>query len=298
MGRGVATVLDDTAWVLVDERHDSALGPALAWALRRDVHRVALITSGTSGVLARRAQQWHGDVSVQVWHLDGTDITPARPDANLGVVEPLPEHLELAPLIAESGAEVVIEHGIVAGEVAGLEVCRVVTDPTTEVVRVEVGVGAHDREAFAMLHGDVPVAQALSEVVATVAQQRRPGAAPHPLNRLARERLVRSVLLADPGLVGAQDLAVAPPPVVRTSLKDAVPCVAVGRDRRGDALVVVCSTGIDLDVVPFGVDARASLDPSAHLVIAVEERDDHPVQRRLAAAVSPPGEIRTVTTGV
>ena len=51
----------------------------------------------------------------------------------------------------------VVEHGVVTGEVRGLEVCRVVDDRTTgDGVRLEVGVGAHDREAFAIIHGDVP----------------------------------------------------------------------------------------------------------------------------------------------
>ena len=42
----------------------------------------------------------------------------------------------------------------------------------------------------------------------------------------------------------------------RTNLSDAVPCVATGLDPDGRPVVVVCSVGIDLDVVPFAADAR------------------------------------------
>lgn len=296
MGRGVALVDGDVAWVLVDDRHDASLGPAIAWALRHQARRLVLVTSGPTGVLARRARHWQGELPVEVWRLEGTEPVRAEPDAPLAVVDPLGEHLELAPLIAEAGAEVLVEHGIVTGEVAGLEVCRVVTDPRTEVVRVEVGVGAHDREAFGLLHGDIPVAEALADVVRTVAGHRDPTAPPHPLNRLARERLVRSLIIDRPERIGLGDLVAAAPPVLRTSLKDPVPCVAVGHDSVGAPVVVVCSAGIDLDVVPFGADARELHDPTARLVIVVEERDDHPLQRRLAASLDPAAEIRTIAS--
>ena len=69
----------------------------------------------------------------------------------------------------------VVEHGVVTGEVRGLEVCRVVdVDDGGGRVRLEVGVGPHDREAFAIIHGDVPTRAALAGVVAAVAAARRP----------------------------------------------------------------------------------------------------------------------------
>ena len=103
-------------------------------------------------------------------------------------------------MIEAAGAVPVIEHGLLAGEVAGLEVCRVVVDPGTGQARLEVGVGAHDREAFQLVHGDVPTVEALSSVVAAVAEHRRPGAPPHPLNRLGAERLSVVDQVSDPRL--------------------------------------------------------------------------------------------------
>jgi hypothetical protein len=90
-------------------------------------------------------------------------------------------------------------------------------------------------------------------------------------------------------------LSAAPPPVPRTNLKDPVPCVVTGVDDTGRPLVVVCSVGIDLDVVPFAADARAAtFRADARLVIAVPVRDDHPVTRALAARLREPAELTTV----
>jgi hypothetical protein len=156
---------------------------------------------------------------------------------------------------------------------------------------LEVGVGAHDREAFQLIHGDVPPAEALAGVVAKVAPHRRPGAEPHPLNRLGAERLLRHRLLAAPDLVGAVVLAAAPPPLARPNLRDPVPCVATGLDAAGRPLVVVCSVGIDLDVVPFAADARSAVGGEHRLIVAVPARDVHPVTLALAADVVPPAEV-------
>lgn len=291
IGRGVALTHDDAAWVLVDQQHATALGPAMAWALRHEASSLQVLTGEAERTLARRASGFRPEaLTVEVWRVDDRHQTPAVPEALPQAVEPLAEHLALQSLIAQAGAEVVVEHGVVSGEVAGLEVCRVVTDPFTEVVRVEVGVGAHDREAFAMLHGDVPVVEALAGVVASVAQHRRVGAPPHPLNRLARERLLRRRLVAHPHLLGLEQLSPVEPPLPRPNVKDAVPCAAVGHDAQGRPVVVVCCSGIDLDVVPWALDARVAHHPDAAVVVAVEARDAHPLQHRLAACAR--GEVR------
>jgi len=171
---------------------------------------------------------------------------------------PSPAHLALTDTILAGGAVAAVEHGVVTGEVRGLEVCRVVDDPATGAVRLEVGVGAHDREAFTIMHGDVPTVEALSGVVRAVAEHRRPGAAQHPLNHLVPERLVRWQLEQDPGLLGLVAVRPAEPPVPRPNVKDRMPCVAVGEHADGRSVLLVCSVGVDLDLVPYALDARAT----------------------------------------
>lgn len=286
-GRGAARVIDETAWVLLSEQPERSLGGALAWAMRHAAAGdLAIIAESATGVLARRAELF--DLPITIWHAVERMLIPA-------VVEPYPEagpldpaHDELRSLIEEGRAEPLVEHGVLVGEVRGLEVCRVVTDAATGEVRLEVGVGAHDREAFLMIHGGRPTVEALADVVASVELHRREGAPYHPLNKLGAERFLRWMALQDPQRVGAASLAAAAPPVLRTNVKDPVPAVAVGTTIDGGPLVVVTSTGIDLDLVPFALDAREMHSPDADLHLVVPERDASPVTRALAAAARRP----------
>ena len=192
-------------------------------------------------------------------------------------------------MLLAAGIDVTIEHGEIRGELRGLEIARVVE--SEDGTRLEVGVGRHDREAFTMVHGDLPTAQALDSVIASVDAVRRADAEAHPLRRLAPEGWLRWRVLQDPDLIGARDLAPVEPPVARDSVKDVGASIAVGTDQGGRSMVVACSVGIDLDVVPTAADARALHDPDARVVIVVPERDDHPATRRLAARLLDPAEV-------
>ncbi|MEM8748377.1 MAG: hypothetical protein AAGF91_16865, partial [Actinomycetota bacterium] len=321
---GVAATVGGTAWLLVDGAAERSLGPALAWASRREVGSIGLIADDALGLLARRAASF--GIPISIWTSEGRRMIRVDPEP-LGSPDPPPaEHLALAGLIEEAGADVNVEHGVVTGEVRGLEVCRVVDTPTTgrlleqtpggELVPLgssmepqngdrptavpadgevflEVGVGAHDREAFQLLHGDVPTAEALSGVVESVARHRSVEAPGHPLNRMARERLHRWHAVVDPASVGFTELRPAAPPVERPSMKLAAPCVAVGR-RTGDDVVrtVVFSSGVDLDVVPFALDAaeqQAELAGADRAVtVALPSRDLLPVTEAIAGLAAVP----------
>jgi hypothetical protein len=299
---GAALLRDGEAWVLAGERGERSLGPALAWSHQQGATSLHLLAEDSTGVLARRAAMFTD--APAVWHVEGRALLPAIATP----YEPSPDvpvaHLALRTLIEDAGAVALIEHGVLVGEVAGLEVCRVVTDPLSGEPRLEVGVGAHDREAFQLIHGNVPPGEALRDVVRYVADQRLPGAEPHPLNRLAAERLLRDRVQREPRRVSAAHLAPADPPLPRPNVKDPMPCVSVGSDPQGRTVAVVCSTGVDLDLVPFAADARAAIVSRARsaanggdgrepvrLILAVPSRDVVPVTRRLAAALREPAEI-------
>jgi hypothetical protein len=289
-GAGAAMVNDAVAWVLLDEHPERGLGAALAWALRRDATELHVLANQGTGILARRAQGLA--YPINVWHVEDRNLLPA-------VAEPLPvspavrsDHEIWATVISEGGALPVVEHGVMAGEVQGLEVCRVVTDAYTDEVRLEVGVGAHDREAFQMLHGNRPTVEALADVVRAVGAHRRPGAARHPLNMLAQERALRARLVVEPHLIGASSVISVAPPIPRPNVKDPIPCVALATiDGRETA--VVCSSGVDLDLVPYAVDARAALGTVQCLVV-LPARDALAVQHRIAQLASPPFTVVTV----
>lgn len=298
--RGAAVVDGDSAWLLVEEQPARGLGPALLWALKEGHSALHVLAESATGVLVRQAD--YLDFPITVWHVDERSLIPA-------VAEPFPEprhaeteHEAFIPLILAGGADPLIEHGVVTGEVLGLEVCRAVTDAVTGAARLEVGMGAHDREAFALLHGDKPTVEALADVVANVKQHRRPGVLAHPFNRIAPERLLRRLAIENPGLVGATELIECDPPVARTNVLDIVPCVARGTVQTEGAtqdIVVVFTSGADPDIVPFALDARAFVDhvhgTVSELIVAMPESHVTPTNRRALELANVPARFVAIS---
>lgn len=281
--RGVALSLNGSAWIFVVDDSERALGACLAWVESKlpNAREVNIVIEGDAGVVARRARNFSRRINVL--RIDGDEIVEAAPKNFPAPVEAKGSHLEMRGLIEQGGASFIVEHGVVAGEVHGLEVCRV-TD-SDDGPRLEVGVGVHDREAFALLHGHLPTVSAISQHVQSVLPHRETPIGSHPLNRLAASRLLRTRVMSSPQLIGASHLEPTEPPIPRTNLKDEVPCVAVGHTESGAALVAVFAYGIDLETVPFAVDARAWSLPDAELVVVVPERDKHALLLKMAEMV-------------
>jgi hypothetical protein len=146
--------------------------------------------------------------------------------------------------------------------------------PAGAPAEIEVGVGEADRELHALVHSTMDSGTAIRRAVAMVAAERRRGSM-HPLARMARERWLRSALIDDPTLVGARNLVALPPLRARSTVLGNVPSAAIGELDDGRPLVIVCSTGIDLDVVPEATDYRRRDAPDASLIIVVPKRDRH-----------------------
>ena len=287
-----AKLSDGSVAVLAEERSNRALGGALASSARSAGDEIHLFAAEASGMLARRASLFSGPIAV--WKIKEDQVEqaiPSSPLADRGFLD-VPE---LVATLRQSGLEVVFEHGVIVGEVAGLEVARVVSDENGN--RIEVGVGAHDREVFGLLHGDLPTVQAIEQVADVVRSHRLPGAEPHPLNRLGAERWLRAGLISHPERVGLSCLSATAPPVERTNLKEAVPAVAKGASDGGGEAIVVCAVGIDLDLVPFAADARLLHNPEAELKIVVPERDTHQILREMVDRLVDPAEIIGIDDG-
>lgn len=312
----VAAGAEPAVVCLAQERPQRALGGALALAIRSGCDAVHVFTDNHSGLLARRAACFTQPPSV--WQIHGDTAVPAEPLPRPTESAP-PRVPELVALLAGAGVEIAVEHGVITGEVEGLEVARIVpTEPAAEASgagegaggidphdgdepatewRIEVGVGAHDREAFGLLHADEPTAEAIGRVAEVVRTHRSPGASPHPLNRMGAARWLRSLLIRQPEIVDAGRLRAASPPVPRGGPKDPSPAVAYGLTPDGRRLVVVVCVGIDLDVVPFAADARLFLDPDAELTVALPRRDAHDVVRAMAARLDSPAAIVEIDDG-
>jgi hypothetical protein len=268
---GAALVDGAAAWLLLDVDPLTALGPALVWAERRGATNLTLLIDGDASVVARRAALFR-DAPV-VLAIAGTTTRPAEP-APVPVQLDAPSAPDLAGLLVDADLEVVVEDGILRGEVRGLEVARVVHGTTStgtpiDGPQLEVGVGEADREMTALVHAGLPPMDQLARVRDIVLEHRRADAERHPLNQLAPERWLRSALVSDPGQVGCSELHPAPPAVPRPNLRDPAVAIARGRDTAGADVVVACSVGVLLDLVPAAADARAALAPDARLLLAV-----------------------------
>ena len=291
---GAALVDGSSAWLLLDIDPITAFGPALVWAERRGATDVTLVVDepGAAGVLARRAQHFADPPTVLV--VDGTTVAVAEP-ATVSAAE-APSAPALAELLVDADLDVVVEDGIVRGEVLGLEVARIVHGTTSTGTPIaeptlEVGVGEADREMTAMVHGGLSPVDQLARVRDIVRQHRRPDALRHPLNQLAPERWLRAVLVREPARIGLAELHPAPPALPRPNLRDPAVAIARGRDDSGDEVVVACSVGVHLDLVPAAADARAALAPAARLLLALPARDAHPVTQALAERLLAPAEL-------
>ncbi len=274
------TGLPGTGWALVDDPSVGSLGAAMAWAARRRVADLHVLVEGddAAAVTARRASQFASPPSV--WAIAGPRLGPATPRP-LAASDELPEDVAaFASLLEAHGVDPMVEEGRLIGEVLGLEVASV--DVTPAGARLSIGVGAHDRRARQELFPDQDPGAALDEVVAVVRAHRVVGALPHPANTLARERWLRAAIVFRPHLVGA----------VRLVPRGAG---AIGDAADGRPIVIACSTGVDVDLVPTAADLRVlSGHQDAPLVLVVPEGDDYPITRELAGGLRRPPEIVTV----
>lgn len=297
---GGATLADADGgrlWVLLDDEAevDAArrLGATLAVARRSGATELHLLVADpdAAAVVARRAAQFAR--SPGVWTVDGLDLHPAAPAAPAQDPVPPPEAELFRPILAAAGLETVVEGGSLLGELRGLEVARVVIGDDG-VAHIEAGVGRFDREVGAMMFAELSETDALARAVDHVAAVRRPGAPRHPLNQLVPERWLRSVLIERPDLVGAASLRAVGSAIPRANLKEGGIATAVGTDLDGRPLVVSCSTGVDLELVPGAADDRLAHHPDARLVLAVPAKDALAVTTELAGHLAAPAEVVTV----
>ena len=313
---------DTRAFVLIDDGVVGRFGAALAWAVRAGASSLDVLVDGpppAAGLIARRAGAF--SLPCTVWAVDGRSVAAASPAPVVGPSsEPPPP--DLVSLLQSHGLEVVWEHGVLRGEVLGLEVARTVGGS------LEVGVGRHDRMARFEMRPSESLSSALAETSSAVRSRRRPGALAHPANRLARSRWLRAVVVSSPGAVGlAGDVLAVPPPLPWFDLPEAGPAPCVGESASsGSPGVAGCSVGVDLDLVPTAADCRLMYGSdgggggggggvgvggggggvgvggggggvASEVWLIVPAGDDIPIQHELASLLDPPARVVTVARG-
>ena len=300
---GAATLVEGGGgWVLVQAEPERALGAALAWSVRRGATSTTCVVDiGRDGRPQRDAARL---VAAKAAGLATPPVVLAVAGATVEVVEPAPlpgpgpyQPAALAARrvadAAAAGADVVVhEDGALAFEVLGLEVARVATDGT-----LAVGAGRHDREATSELYGDQPPREALVRAAEVLRQERRAGAQVGPANLLQRERWLRHALVHDPAPLAAAGvsgpLVPVPDPAPPVDLRRPRPA---GATAQGGKVLVVCSAGIDLDLVPTAAWLRSWAAPAAErILLVVPTGDDKPILGDLARLLPVPAALVTVS---
>ncbi len=269
-------------WVLADEDDpERALGSAVFRSVRfgEAPMTVCFDDREAAAEATRRAAALLPAPDIR--RVDGRRLVEVAPAETPTVVDPPGAPVGFEDLCRGVGVEPMVEHGIWRGEVAGLEVVRVVDDPELGN-HVQVGVGRFDREAGVLLHADQPQGESLAAAADLIRAHRRPGTGAHPLSTLCRERWLRRDLCIDPSSVGLVDLEPVDPADQRANLRDPAPAPALGTDSDGRRVLVVCSVGVD----PQIVSATAALvlrETPARVVVALPDRDILvPVEQALA----------------
>ncbi len=301
--KGALTVLQRGSAVfgLIERGEPGPVASAVLWARRSGCDRLRLFVDDDASTAARFASYFvNGVEPTVVMQVDGASarVAAQAPVPAPAVAPELPE--ELIGYLQSQQLEVVVEHGVVRGELLGLEVARLVRWPAShggdDELHLEAGVGRFDRDAVAAVNADISPQDALARTVDMVRKYRYPGAPVHPLQLLNRERWLRATLIREPKRIGAARLAAVAMTTEADGMRDPHPAAAFGERTDGRAVLVVCSTGIDMAAVPLAADLRASLDPSADLVIAVPARDHHRATVELAGLLE--GRVEVVGTEV
>ncbi len=271
------------------------LGGAIVAASRINASSLTLLAdAGTlDGNDVRRAQRAVCDVSA--YEISGRDATRLEPVAYVAPRAPSADEMSFLNTIREAGAVAIVEDGVLKAEVLGLEVGRVTTDEFG--VRLEVGVGRHDRLAQSMMNAQTEPVLALRSAVELVLEHRAAHRSPHPANTVSRSRWLREYLMANPDVVGAVPGSMSRVNgTVRVELKRASVAAASARATTGEELIVGCSVGADLDAVTDLLDVSGVLTDTTEsaFVLVVPVGDDLPALRQLCAATRPSVDVVTV----
>ncbi len=303
LGASAAVVAQGCASVLIERGSASGLGGALLWSSRQHADELTVFVDDAAAAdVARWAGYFElGGRPVVVRQVQGAPSHPGAPAPRPPPVPAPPGPAELLEQLRGAGVDVVVEQGSVRGEVLGLEVARLVRWPAEVggdgALHLEAGVGRFDRDAVAAARPDEAPVDSLARTLEQVRAHRYPGAPVHAVQLLVRERWLRSMVVAEPALVGAASLRAADMTTEQMGLKDVHPAAAAGTDPDGGPVVVVCSAGVDLALVPLAADTRALHDPAARLVLALPARDHHAATVSLMGLLRSPAELVDLTPG-
>ncbi len=244
---------------------------AIALATETNELQTNLVVDNSEPVLL---QQTHGlNAEIILWIIDD-DRVVQHPDSAIEErteINVLGE--DFKELLKASGCDVVQEHGVLKGEIKGLEVARVVINDEGQQV-LQVGVGAYDQEAHKILDSQQTPEEKLFRVISQVMEYRNQKSEPHPLNRVARAKWMITEIVTSPKNFGLEEVQSLSMLEEVDTVTENHPAAAIGRTGAGSVLIVA-SSGIDLQTIPVAAGLLASTG-AEEVWIALSPKDRHP----------------------
>ncbi|MEE2682544.1 MAG: hypothetical protein VYD77_01255 [Actinomycetota bacterium] len=251
---------------------DERVSPlVIALATETDELQTNLVVDKREAVLL---QQTHGlSAEITLWIVDN-DRVVQHPDSVIDErreINVLSE--DFKELLKASGCDVVQEHGVLKGEIKGLEVARVViNDEGQQVLRV--GVGAYDQEAHKIFDSQQTPEEKLFRIVSQVMEYRNQKSEPHPLNRAARAKWMIAEIIATSENFDLEEVQPLSMLEEIDTVTESHPAAAIGRTGAGSVLIVA-SSGIDLQTIPVAAGLLVSTG-AEEIWIALSPKDRHP----------------------
>jgi len=222
-----------------------------------------------------------------LWIIDDDSLAP-HPQRGPDELESQSVDPLIRRLLEDNDCVVTFEHGKIKGELKGLPIAEVVTEPSGES-HLEVGVGTYDREAHKIVNYNEPIETTLERISQEVSKFRRKDSVVHPLNRVARSNwLIHEVMSAD-SEIGVTDIERVPSPVEAMDVSDSLPASAVAK-KNNQVILLTAYTGADLEAVPVAAQLLNSY-PADEIWFLHPQKDDYSAIRRQAEHLKVPASF-------
>ena len=222
-----------------------------------------------------------------LWIIDD-DILAPHPQSGPDGIESQSIDPLIRRMLEDNHCVVTFEHGKVKGELKGLPIAEVVTEPSGES-HLEVGVGTYDQEAHKLVNYNEPVETTLERISQEVSKYRHKDSVVHPLNRVARSNwLIHEVMSAN-SEIGVTDLERVPSPIEPMDVSDSLPASAIAK-KNNQVILLTAYTGADLEAVPIAAQLLNSY-PADEIWFLHPQKDDYSAIRRQAEHLKVPASF-------
>lgn len=269
---------------LIESDNHRAFAAVLLHLIRNDVQVLKLFVGGDGA--ERRCEiyaRWCHNFGVRAEVFAAQQAPPLRVEAGvIKEVDPPEIRDDLIDLVESFGLSLVFDHGAVTIEYLGLEVGRITG--TGDEQRLDVGVGAYDQGAFAVMNPGLDSTDALAKVLEQVRVARCRDAPPSPIKRMSKHRWRLSELIAEPALLGLSSLEAVESFQSRVGIEDESVALAVGvvPQEENRRVMVGSIVGIDLLSIVVMVDI-ALLHRCASAIVVADSKDIHSAMSQLCS---------------